>query len=223
MNEPLQTYKVFSDPETAQSFADLLQLNDIEYRVEEDSVVFDPTYANNPLQKDYRVLIRREDFPRADKALETYYRAQLDAVDPDHYLFSFSNEELQGIISHPDEWGPLDYQLAQKILKERGVEVSEQEVVQRKGQRLRALAQPETAKQSSLIQGYVFGLLFSPLGIILGWIWGYSTKTLPDGWKVRAYDTRTQRHGKTLFVLSLLLLALTVLGRILEGQPSTID
>ena len=64
------------------------------------------------------------DFPRAHLALKAYYQAQLSTMDPDYYLFSFTDTELLEIVTHPDEWGHLDYALAKKLLADRGKPLS---------------------------------------------------------------------------------------------------
>ncbi len=48
-------------------------------------------------------------FTRAHAVLEAFYEKQLQEVDPDYYLFAFTDAELLDILSKPDEWGHFDY------------------------------------------------------------------------------------------------------------------
>jgi hypothetical protein len=89
---------------------------------------------------DYSSESRAADLDEAHKALEEYYRHQLQDVDPGYYLFSFSDVELLEIVAKPDEWGHFDYVLARALLADRGLEIPDETVEQMKQQRLRQLA-----------------------------------------------------------------------------------
>jgi hypothetical protein len=215
MSDTFLTFKVFSDHETAQDLADVLKQNDIPYFIEEDVLVFDPSYANNEFNKDYRLKIRQQDFERADNALQDYYKNQLDKVDKDYYLFDFSDEELQEIIAKRDEWGHLDYQLAQKLLVERGKEVKPQETRELRDKRINELSKPDKVKRRSLAIGYILCFFFFPIGLFMGWNWGYSNKTLPNGQRVYLYDQYGRKHGRRIFTMGIILLVLSILFKII--------
>jgi hypothetical protein len=214
-NSNLATFKIFNDRETAEDFVEVLGAENISYFIEEDALSFDPSYANNPLNKDYAVKIAAADFENATRAYENYFNALVNKADPDYYLFKFSDEELLDIIAKPDEWGSFDYTLAQNILKQRGIKISQEEKEQFKADRLIELAVPATEKRSMIVGYYVASVLFFPVGIIIGWIWGYSKKQLPNGEKIHAYDANTQMHGRRLFVIGIVLLVVSVLYAVL--------
>ena len=65
----------------------------------------------------YSYKTSRTHFQRGHKALEDYYQTQLENVDKDYYLLSFSNDAMKEDLK-PDEWEHFDFQLAQKLLKE---------------------------------------------------------------------------------------------------------
>ena len=140
MNQEYLRFKLFPDKSTAEDFAEVLKQNNIDYRIEEDSVVFDPSYANNPLSKDYVITIKQSDFKSASYAYEEYFARQLNDVPEDYYLLSFTDDELMEILSRPDEWGAFDYQLAQQLLMERGYEVTAEKTDQLKARRYKELA-----------------------------------------------------------------------------------
>jgi len=70
-------------------------------------------------------------------------KAEINEVEKDYYLLSFSDEELIDVIAKSDEWNKFDVELAQKILKEKGKEVTEQQITQIKQQRIEELSKPE--------------------------------------------------------------------------------
>lgn len=215
MNEEYLRFKLFPDKQTAEDFVEVLKQNGIDYKIEEDVLVFDPSYANNPLNKDYAITIKQSDFKRASAAYDAYFAKQLHDVPADYYLFSFSNDELLEILAKPDEWGAFDYQLAQQLLKQRGVEISTEETDHLKAERYKEIAQPEDEPTKNLVGYYIISILFFPVGIIIGWVWGYSKKQLPDGYKVYAYNERVRNHGRTIFLIAMILFSLTVLSKIL--------
>ena len=215
MANEYRTFRIFPDNETAQDLALVLKEANIPYLIEEDALVFDASYANHPLNRDYRLKLRQEDFGRANEVLEIYYKEQLDKVDPDYYLFSFTDEELQEILAKPDEWGHLDYQLAMVILQKRGKALQPQQTQELREKRLGELTKPEGVSGSSLLFAYVFGILFFPVGIFIGWNWANARKTLPDGNKVPVYTAAVQKHGLVIFVVAVALLILTVVGKML--------
>jgi hypothetical protein len=216
MTDTFLTFKTFSDTETAEDFAEVLRQNDIPYFIEEDALVFDPSYANNQFNKDYRLKLKQEDFERADKALQDYYHSQMDKVDKDYYLFEFSDEELQEIIAKPDEWGDLDYQLAQKLLADRGKPIKPQETQELKDKRLDELSRPGAVKRSSIIWGYIVCFFFFPGGLFMGWNWAYSKKTLPNGQRVYMYDQYGRKHGRNIFAMGIILLVLSLVFTIID-------
>lgn len=214
MSDTFLTFKVFSNNEAAEDFAEVLKRNDIPYFIEEDALVFDPSYANNEFNKDFRLKLRQQDFERANKVFEDYYSKQLDKVDKDYYLFEFTDEELEEIIAKPDEWGHFDYQLAQKLLVERGREIKPQETKELRNKRINELSKPDTVKRSSIILSYILCFFFFPVGLFIGWNWGYSKKTLPNGQRVYVYDNNVQKHGRRIFAMGLILLVLSVIFKI---------
>lgn len=213
MSEDYLRFKLFPDKETAEDFAEVLQQNGIDHRIEEDAVVFDPSYANNPLSKDYVILLKQPDFKRASLAYDEYFAKQLNDVPEDYYLYGFSNDELLEILAKPDEWDAFDYQLAQTLLNQRGIEVSREKREQLKAERYKEIAQPEGENVTNIIGYYIVSFLILPVGWIIGWVWGYSKKQLPDGYKVYAYNEKVRNHGKIIFWISI---ALFVAGMMLR-------
>ena len=201
MSETLLTFQKFSDPELASTIAALLSAQGISSEVENEPQVFDPSYANNHFEPTIHLKLAPQDFDRANEALATYYQSQLDSIDPDYYLFSFTNDELLDLIQHPDEWGHLDYALARKLLTQRGQPVTPGQEATFRQQRLTELARPEKTHPLQIILGYFFAF-GGIIGFILGYIFAYMKKTLPNGEQVYLYPPNERRHGKRILVIS---------------------
>jgi hypothetical protein len=211
------SFKSFPDKQAAEDFSEVLKQEKIPFVIEEDAYVFDPSYANNAWNKAYLVKIAPGDFKKANRAYENYFSGLLSHVESDYYLFSFSNDELKEIVEKPDEWGSLDYALAQKLLNERGVTLSDEHLENLRETRNQTLAEPEKEKPSNILAYYIISIIFFPVGLVIGWIWAYSKKTLPDGKRTYAYHPDTRKHGRIIFALACFLLVYISIVRILSG------
>jgi hypothetical protein len=104
---------------------------------------------------------------KANKILDERADELLSDFNKEHYLFEFSNIELFEILSKPDAWNALDYKLAQQILKTRGQKIDEDLLNSLKQERMDGLSKPVKEQAFWVIDGYIFSLTISIIGIIL--------------------------------------------------------
>lgn len=119
------TYQKLTNENETSQLISLLKINNIEYQLEDHSPTADIIFSNSEHEKEFWVKLKNEDFEAADKIQEDFYNSLVDTIDPEHYLFNFTNKELFEVINNQSEWSKLDFLLAQKILKDRGVENSQ--------------------------------------------------------------------------------------------------
>ena len=205
------TYKKFNDAELAKSYLSLLKEKNIDSIVSEDTNFFDPSFANNKFEFIALLKLKPEDFEKADQIIDDYFQPQLAEIDPGYYLYSFTDTELNEIVTKRDEWGHFDYLLAKKILKERGNEISQAEIESSKASRLKLLSIPEELSKYKIIIGYISAFILPffifYLGftvIIIAWIAGYFKKTLPDGNRIYVYGNATRIHSKRILFITIL-------------------
>lgn len=196
------TYQKFNDAALANELAELIKQHDIPYSVEEESAVFDPTFSYNPLAKDYAVKIRKRDFQILNQLLKEEESKNIGDIDKDYYLFSFANDELMEVITKADEWSAFDIVLARKILTDRGINISEEQINTINRERIEALKIAEPTQTAWIVVGYLCAVLGGALGFFIGWHLSTHKKTLPDGEKVFAYTEKDRRQGKIIFYLS---------------------
>jgi hypothetical protein len=226
MHDAYQTFKKFNQKEIAEDFADVLEKAGIKFLIEEDSLQFDASFANNPLNRDFLVKIKQEDFEKASRAYEVYFSEHLNEIDRDYYLFQFSDDELKEIVSKPDEWGSFDFQLAQELLKQRGIEITDTEKQAIKTERFREISKPQSVTNSHIILDYVTCIFSFPAciyfgttiplylfgaSVIIAWVWGFSKKTLPNGDRVFSYSTHARKNGRIIFYLGMTIFMITTL------------
>lgn len=208
------TYEKFATIGELKEFVELLQENNIPYELEEDVQLFDASFANISHHRDYRVQLLPQDFQRVDELRNKQAEIELSEIDPEYYLFQFTNEELIDLISKQDEWSPFDFQLARKILKNRGREISSEEIHKLKEQRMEQLSQPEKDSKPWVIIGYICAFLFPFFGIIMGIYMLSSKKTLPNGQKVNSFSQKTRNSGTIILLISCILFALVMVLRL---------
>ncbi|MCW3109500.1 MAG: hypothetical protein JWQ09_4006 [Segetibacter sp.] len=87
MTNHFLTFQKFNDAGLANAIGEKLQQNEIPFQIEDNQKLFDPSYANNTINHDIHLKVKSEDFTKAHKALEEYYKSLIDTVDKDYYLF----------------------------------------------------------------------------------------------------------------------------------------
>lgn len=218
MTNNFLTFQKFNDPELAATIASHLRESGIPSEIVKEAQVFDPTFANNDFEPTIHLKLLPSDFTRAQAALEAFYQAQLTNLPPDYYLFSFTDTELVDIVKHPDEWGQLDYALAKKLLAERGQIVTADQEASFHHERLKDLKKPETTPFRWIIAGYILAVYFCLIGMIIGYVFAYMKKTLPNGEQIYTYSQPVRNHGKRILVLALIVFALWM-GLLFSARP----
>lgn len=211
MEPELITFKKFNDIALANALTTLLDEHGIEYELEESQQSFNPAFVYNEQSKEYAVKIKADYFTRVTELLNKSEAADINGVEKDYYLFDFTDEELMEILAKGDEWSSFDYQLARKLLTERGVEVNDKTIADLKNKRLEELKAPEPSQSSWIVVGYIFALAGGLLGIFIGWYLATGKKTLPDGNRVYQYNDNDRKQGKRIFYLSVVIFAISII------------
>lgn len=208
------TYRKFYEQDQAQALADILQQHTIEYTITEDRESLDSLYGDKQFSRQYYVKIQQRDFEKADAILAELSAQQINSVDKEHYLFSFTNEELFEILAKPDEWNEFDYQLAQHILRERKIDINADTVQLLKKQRVKELAKPEDQGKTWIYAGYIFAILGGLIGIFIGWHLASFKKTLPSGERVYAFVKTDRSHGYRIVIIGIVMFIISTYIRL---------
>lgn len=204
MNNSFKIYKKFPTKEQADELKVLLESKGIVCETGDNLPPVDITFSGSSIQHQYEVRISSDSFQKADEILEQEAEYDINNIDPDYYLFDFTNEELYEILIKPDEWNALDYKLAQTLLKKRGESINSETLTRLKKERLDKLATPEKGQTGLIFAGYLFALLGGFIGVIIGYLLWKSKKTLPNGERVFNYTKSDRKQGVNIFYLSIL-------------------
>ena len=189
----------------AEDLAAWLCRRGINAEVSDTSAYFDPSFAHSVLSREWSVRIAPTDFTKASDELHHFYEQRLNLVPDDYYLFSFTDEELEEILRKPDEWGDLDYALANHMLHRRGKGLSDEQIHMLRAKRYESLSKPEVEEAGEFLTwGYVLSILGGFLGSLIGWHLMNSQKTLPDGKRLPRYPEAARAHGRRIFWLGII-------------------
>ncbi|UOU97562.1 hypothetical protein MUU74_13790 [Chryseobacterium daecheongense] len=211
-----------------EEIASVLDSHSIGYEIIDNEKDFDPSFVTNPGKIEYQLLIDKDDFEAANKAVSEYFAHEV-VIPEDYYLSEYSNEELKEVLFKKDEWNEFDYEAAKKILKSRGENITEQELDSFDKQRFESLKDYENPEQ---VKNYIIlGYIFAVIGCVVSLFWGilifvsYAIalaiiklkKQLPNGERVYYFNEKDRNHGKRILKLSLVFTAFWILFAVIRN------
>jgi hypothetical protein len=203
------TYQKFNDQVLAMELGAFFDEHGIAYELDKKNP-FDVTFSNSALNKEFRIKLHPQDFEKADKLLQQVYAKDIDNLEADYYLFSFTDEELEEIIRKRDEWSAFDFVLAQKLLKERGKEVNVEEITQARTERIQELSKPEKSTNVIIALGYALAIAGALGGFLIAYHLITYKRSLPNGDMVTAFSDADRKHGERIMVLAILSVAVFI-------------
>ena len=209
-------FKRFPTLEQAQDLQQLLNDANIETIIADNVPPVDITFGGSTLQNEIEIRISPRDFKKAEDLLLKQAETLIDDVDPSHYLFEFTTEELYDILIKYDEWGEFDYTLAKQILTKRGEKIDKETLETLKKKRLMELAKPEKRQGGWIVAGYIFAFMGGFIGVIIGYALWKAKKTLPNGTKVHSYSEKDQKHGFNIFLIGVIILPIVLLSKVFD-------
>jgi ATP-dependent Zn protease len=209
------TARKFSDEEPFNDLLKILEKNSIPYQTEVFRERIDAV-SMRPLPAEYNVKVPSDKFAQVFEILNDIASKEVFDVDKTHYLFDFTDQELYDILAKPDEWSAFDYQLSQRILKERGKQIDKEFLNSLRKTRIEDLAKPEEKQTNNVWVGYLFSLLGGLIGIAIGWNMMSSKKKLPNGEEIFSYQENDRKHGKRIMILGIVMLIILTFLRIIN-------
>lgn len=216
MKEDFITFQKFNDQNSASELGDFFKEKKLEYLLEDNSLSFDPSFANNGFGKEFCIKLKKSDFEKANTFLNEKAEKEIVEIDPDYYLLSFTNKELFELIATSDEWSLFDVTLAERLLNQRGKEVTQEELEKIKINRIVELSKPDKSQKTYIIIGYITAILGGFLGVFIGWHLLTFKKTLPNGNRVYAYSDNDRKQGNNILIIGVIFLIIWLLYRFLK-------
>jgi hypothetical protein len=195
--------RFYETKEKAEEIQQFLFQQEINSKIFEHSDNLGREFVGESPSFKYELLIHEKDHRKASQLLKASALNELNDIDPNYFLFDYSNDELIEILVEQDEWSELDILISEKILSERGVIVDEEELALNRQRREEELAAPEKKQLGWVIFGYVCVIMIPFVGIITGVSLWKTRKRLPNGNKVPYYDTTVRKNGQIIFYASI--------------------
>ena len=218
------TYQKFFSPEQAEPVLTILKEHGIPFEFIKSKTLVDSVIGGDTsFDNLYELKISDTRFKEVNQLLRETQEVNINDLDSDYYLFSFTDEELIDILRQPDEWSPQDYNITLQVLEERDIVFTSEELAAYSNERLRVLARPEKLHKRLLYIGYVFAFFGGVIGVIMGLCLWQTRKTLPNGKKQFMFDFQTRGHGKLMVFFSVVMLALNCILGIRDHNPGLIN
>ncbi len=197
-------FKRFISTDQSQSLVVELEKVGIEYQLIDIDKGDDlmSTVDDNELTQ-VQLMVKESDLERISRLLEDNDISYQTDDNQEHFLYSFTNEELHEVLKSPETWHHYDYKLARKILSDRGEVVSDDQLSLYKQERIKELSKPEKGQNIWVVAGYVFSFIVWPVGMVFGWALWRGKKLLPNGDRVYVYNEKQRHHGKVIFVIGI--------------------
>lgn len=206
----LITVKEFQDRELLGDYVDLFEKAEIPFSVEDSKPRFDASFANDESRRYYRINVAPVNLGSALELCERMDQKIMAELPEDYYLFQFSDEELREILVRSFEWNSLDVMLAKKLLTERGVPFSEDQIAAERQEITDELDAPEKEDTLIVVCGYIFCVLGGLLGLMIALMILNSKKTTHDGYRVPRYNTATRGHARNMLLIFIVAIILVL-------------
>lgn len=208
-------FQTFGTIEEANALLTLLEEYNIEFETSDESpTVTTGLEFHDPLSNHFVVKLKQEDFEKVSDLIVENTENQIKEIPTDYYLHEFSTNELKEVILKQDEWSELDFIIAKKILKERGIELSSQDLDEMKEQRLADIRKPEKAHKGWLAFGLISAILGGLFGILIGYYFWDFKKTDPTGHRYFVYNESVRNQGKNIFFIGIISLTFWIIFRL---------
>ena len=214
MEENFSTYRKFIYKEDALDLIEVLEENKIDFVLEDNSMRVDSSFGKTENNAEFLLKIKKENFQKVEKIEEDIIVKNLNKVDKNYYLFDSSDEELMEIILKKEEWSKFDYFLAQKILKERGKEISPDLLNTINKTRLKELSNYEVTPNWLIYLGYFFAVIGGFFGVVIGLYILKMKKTLPNGETMYVYNNEDRKRGESVLISSIIGIVFWLIMRI---------
>lgn len=210
MSETTFTFRSLQNEAEAAELVNLLLSGGIAAQLESAGGTIDTSFLTT-----FKVQIDPASATRAENLLIQNNEEAILVLPADYYLYAFSRQELLDVVAQAHEWNALDVMLAEKLLLEQGVVLSEKEVSVLRDEWIDELSRPEKPPTLMITIGYTCSLLGGVLGIIIGRNLMYHKKNLPNGKKIYAYSDLHRHHGKNIAIIGTTISTFIIFMRII--------
>lgn len=203
MTNQLAAYSKFYSPDNAQYLIELLQQHHISYSLDHEVNQLDKIYIGDAVEAMYVLNIPPERFKDVNNLLAEMAITDMAQPGFEHYMNSYSNEELNDIINNPADWSAYDLQVAATLLSIRediAVTVPETTAEEFKPAKLDTIW--IVVGYLACFAGITTYVFLGIMGFFAGFAIRQAKHRLKNGEKVNTYTETDRRHGLFMMILS---------------------
>lgn len=190
--------KRFPFPELITQLKEIFDANGIDYVIENTKPSFDVTFAGGNIVE----YILKVNHTQKEKAIELLSNGFADEFpDDNHYMDSYSDEELIEVISTPEDWDKNDFLYAKKLIEKRGIVVSDEKIEKKKKEIQEDIKKPVKAESIMILMGYLLTILTSGIGVLIALRIKYRKNEIQDnkyGLINYYYDENSRMHANVM-------------------------
>ena len=191
------TYSKYYNVEDAEDITQLLYKNGIQFLLQKDKELLDKIYIGDSIDPMIVLKIQSNDFEKVNRLLKEDAKRQVATLPTDYYLLHFTNEELQNVLTNPNDWNAFDQGIAEELLTKRNVEIMPTAA----SNTAAYLYKPIEIQPLFLVLQYILSAFILCAGVVIGLATIYAYKTLSNGKKVSIFSTSAIIHGKIFIAL----------------------
>ena len=144
-------YQRFPDMESATELIALLEANQIPFEIDDSAKRFDLSASTiNPLDNPLVIKINEVDFSQVNLLFASKVKQGDEPSNMEHYLYSFSDNDIVDVLVNREDWTKEDFDLAQQISKERGLKPTAELIKTLRSNRNAAKSQSTQTKRIAL-------------------------------------------------------------------------
>jgi len=159
-------YQRFSTLDDATLLIDLLDVNQIPFKIDDSAMRFDMAATSiNPLESGIVVLVRVIDKDKVD----TLNQKGSEALVNDHYMYTLSDKDIIDAVVNPDDWTKEEHILAQEIFKQRKLQPTAEFIKSTRKEKIDNEKKEQVIQKGQIFFGAVLFLwigIFSALNIL---------------------------------------------------------
>lgn len=180
--------------------------NSINYEIDSPKTIIDESIIGKGLLPKFTIKLKEVDFQNANMLLEKNIHDNFDLINDFTHFNDLTTEELLQIIKKSDEWSIESVFASKRILESRGIQITEDKILELKEERNEAIRQGKQA--SSIVQigyflaivlGLYLGTIFIVAGIAMGYYYSFGKSSDMFGQKYYVYNERSRRNGNFIF------------------------
>lgn len=204
----------YSNHEDATDAILVLKKHGINYEIDDSTPSLDPFFAYNTAAYSIHLKVREEDAARSleliSSSLAENVSKEIREVTSESLMEKYSNEELKEVIRKKDEWDADDMARAERILKVRGITITQEEKEHLWQQRLQETRQPQKGSTGWIILGFAVALMGGLFGLAIGASYLFLKKNDMHGYKHYMFDRTTRMWGLAMVLTGIAVLAITL-------------